>query len=278
MSAVKRLIGLLSQEGSTRTSALIRIGLPLLMWSRLGADFMLFRSEGLFDVVLSLSFFLSTSAMLVGFHSRLSTLWTGVTMLVVYYVAGMHQGYESYTHHHVYLLAISPCLLACTECGRSWSLDRVRAVAAARALGQSPPPERGPTWGLWLITLQLSQIYLWSAVSKCTSAFLSGERLEHIYMALYTGSDYPALPGFHEVMILTAVGVLLVELALAVGMFMRRTHRWLLPIGILFHGVMVVTLPVATFSVTMWLLYLAVLDPDRVHTFMDGLQADRPQT
>ena len=72
--------------------------------------------------------------------------------------------------------------------------------------------------------------------------------------------------------------VLLVEVALAVGLFMRRTHRWLLPIGILFHGVMVVTLPVATFSVTMWLLYLAVLDPDRVHAFMDGLQAPRPQT
>ncbi|MFT5684916.1 MAG: hypothetical protein ACI8RZ_005861 [Myxococcota bacterium] len=256
----------LTATGSTRPAALIRIGLPLLIWSRMGSQWLPYRHHEWHMLLLAASFFLSTTAMLVGWRSRMSTAWTGLTMLAIYYGAGQYGGNEPFTHHHVYLLAFAPCLLACTECGRSWSWDRWRAVQRGDA-----PPERGPTWGLTLITVQLSQIYLWGALSKCNSGYLSGERLEQIFLRLYTGSDYPDFPGFHELMVIAAVGSVVLELSLAVGVFVRRTHRVLLPVGVAFHAVMYVTLPVATFSATMWLLYLAVLDPDRVHDLIDEI-------
>jgi hypothetical protein len=257
---------LLTATASTRTAALMRIGMPLLIWSRLADTWLLFRLDDWSGFLLAASFYLSTAAMLVGWHSRLSSAWTGLTMMGIYYGEGLVGGNEPLTHHHVYLLAIAPCLLALTECGRSWSWDRWRAVRRGDA-----PPERGPTWGLTLITLQLSQIYLWGALSKCNGGYLSGERLEQIFMRLYTGSDYPDFPGFHELMVIGAVGSVLLELVLAVGLFLRRTHRWLLPVGVVFHAVMYVTLPVATFSATMWLLYLAALDADGVHDLIDEI-------
>ena len=264
---MRALIALLTREGSTRTAALMRIGLPLLIWSRMGSHWLLYQHHEWWKLLLGVSFFLSTTAMLVGWRSRLSCAWVGATMLVMYYGIGLAAGRESYTHHHIYVLVIAPCLLALTECGRSLSWDRWQAVRR----GGPVPPERGPTWGLWLITLQLSQIYLWGAISKCTAGYLSGERLEQIFMRLYTHSDYPTCPGFHERMVIAAVGSVVLEFVLAVGMFMRRSHRWLLPVGLLFHAVMYVTLPVATFSATMCLLYLAVLDPDRAHQAIDEI-------
>ena len=260
------IVTILTAEGSTRTAALMRIGLPLLIWSRLGSHFLIYKHHEPLNLLLMVSYFLSTTAMLVGWRSRLSSAWTGLTMMAIYYWMGMVNGVSSYTHHHIYLLAIAPLLLACTECGRSWSWDRWRALRRGTV-----PPERGPTWGLVLITLQLSQIYLWGAVSKCSGAFLSGDRLEQIFMRLYVGSDYPEMPGFHELMIAGTVGAIVLEIALAFGLFIRRTHRWLLPLGIFFHAFMYVTLPVATFSASMWLLYLAALDPDRVHDVIDEI-------
>ena len=257
---------ILTAEGSTRTAALMRIGLPLLIWSRLGSHFLIYKHHEPLRLLLVASYFLSTTAMLVGWRSRLSSAWTGLTMMAIYYWLGMASGVESYTHHHIYVLAIAPLLLAFTECGRSWSWDRWRALRCGAA-----PPERGPTWGLVLITLQLSQIYLWGAVSKCSGAFLSGDRMEQIFMRLYVDSDYPDFPGFHELMVAGAVGAIVLEVVLAVGLFIRRTHRWLLPLGILFHAFMYVTLPVATFSASMWLLYLAALDPDRAHDLIDEI-------
>ncbi|MDG1481949.1 MAG: HTTM domain-containing protein [Myxococcota bacterium] len=260
------IVQFLTATGSTRSAALMRIGLPLLIWTRMGDHWLLYRHHDAQSLLVVASYYLSTFAMLLGWHSRLSTAWVGLTMLFIYYGVGQVGGVESFTHHHIYILAVAPCLLAFTECGRSWSWDRWRAVKRGAVL-----PEHGPTWGLSLITLQLSQIYLWGAVSKFTGGYLSGERLEQIFMRLYSGSDYPDVLGFHELMVAGAVLSVVLELILAGGLFIRRLHWWLLPVGVLFHALMYVTLPVATFSATMWLLYLAVLDPDRVHEFIDEI-------
>ena len=55
------------------------------------------------------------------------------------------------------------------------------------------------------------------------------------------------------------------EFALALGVWRPRWHRLLLPLGVAFHAGLYVLLPVHTFSATMVLLYLAVIDPSAVH-------------
>jgi hypothetical protein len=87
--------------------------------------------------------------------------------------------------------------------------------------------------------------------------------------ARYFGSDFPRSPLFHAAMVFLAWATVVLEYLLAFGLFVPRLQGPLLLAGFLFHAIIYITLPVATFSVTMWVLYLAFLDPDRVHAILD---------
>ncbi len=258
-------------EGSSRPAALIRIGLAALLWARLANEMILYRDQSLTGLLLSLAFFIATTALLVGFHSRTAALCSGTIGFLVYYFGG-ELGRSPWVHHHTYLLSMAIILLALTPCGRSYSVDRYLAVARAENDNKPPPEERGNQLGLRLIVVQLTVLYFFTAFDKTNFAFLSGARLEHIFLYYYAGSDYPALPGFGVLAMLTAIVVTILEYALAFGLPFKATRRYLLPIGLLFHGVIYCTLPVYTFSATMVVLYLAYFDPDDVHTVIDRMQ------
>ena len=110
-------------------------------------------------------------------------------------ISATQLGREPWTHHHTYLLAVAALLIALTPCGRSYSVDRYLAVMRAGHAGLPPPAERGNLWGLRLIVVQLSVLYFFSAFDKTSYAFLSGARLEQIFLWYYAGSDYPGMPG-----------------------------------------------------------------------------------
>lgn len=258
-------------EGSTRSAALIRIGLVLLIWTRFSEELLLFKRLVPTGLAFSISYFAWTTLMLAGLASRVSTLVVSAHVFFIYFYGGYVQGNEPWTHHHVYLLGWAAFLCALTPCGRSYSVDRWLAVRRAERAGRPPPPERGNLWGLRLIALQLSLLYLWTAFDKTNWGFLSGERMEQYAMYFYFGSVYPAWPGFHEFMLLLAWIVVLLEYALGVGLLFRRTRRWLVWPGLALHGLFYVLLPVLTYSLTMWLLYLALFDADRVHAVIERL-------
>lgn len=258
--------------GSSRSSALIRIGLALLFWSRWAGELLLYMDQSAIGLLLSVNFFIATTLLLIGYRSRMAAAWTGAVGLVIYYYFGHELGREPWTHHHTYLLAISALLLTLTPCGRSFSLDRYLAVRRAERQGVAPPPERGNLWGLRLIVVQLSVLYFFSALDKTNFAFLSGARLEHIFLWFYAGSDYPALPGLPVLAMLIAWAVVLLEYGLALGLPFQRSRRYLVWPGLAFHAIIYVTLPVYTFSATMMLLYLAYFDADAVDRVIQRLQ------
>jgi len=250
----------------------MRMGLVLLLWTRYAKSFMAFQKLDVPYVLIGVSFFLSTTLMFFGVFSRLSAAWAGLTMLVgVYFYLGFWQDMEPFTHHHTYLLCFGTFLMALTHCGRSYSVDRWWAVRAAVAAGEPPPPERGPMWAQHLIAFQLAMIYLWGAYDKTSMAYLSGERFEHYLMLLYFGSDYPQWAGFASLCTFLAVSSVLLEYALAFGLFFRRLQPVLIPAGLMFHAIIYYTMPVGTFSLTMGLFYLAYIHPDAVHRLIDML-------
>lgn len=257
--------------GSSRSSALIRIGLAALLWSRLAGEMLLYRDQTVVGLLLSVSFFVATTALLVGFHSRSAALWSGAIGLLVYYF-GPELGRSPWVHHHTYLLSVAIILLALTPCGRSYSVDRYLAVVRAEKRNEPLPEERGNLLGLKLMVVQLTVLYFFSALDKTNFAFLSGARLEHIFLYYYSGSDYPGLPGFAWLAMLVALAVVALEYALAFGLPFERTRRYLLLPGLAFHGIIYCTLPVNTFSATMVVLYLAYFDPDDVHRVIDRIQ------
>ncbi|TIU00559.1 MAG: hypothetical protein E5W55_02520, partial [Mesorhizobium sp.] len=175
-------------EGSSRSSALIRIGLAMLFWSRWAGELLLYRDQSPIGLFLAVNFFVATALLFVGYHSRIAALWTGSVGLAMYYYFGHQLGREPWTHHHTYLLAIAALLIALTPCGRSYSLDRYLAVMRAERTGRPPPAERGNLWGLRLIVVQISVLYFFAAFDKTNYAFLSGARIEQIFLWYYAGS------------------------------------------------------------------------------------------
>ena len=65
-------------EGSTRGAAILRILLALLLWTRWGTDVAPFVEASPPRLLLAASFYISTTLMLLGVYSRLSTAWAAL--------------------------------------------------------------------------------------------------------------------------------------------------------------------------------------------------------
>jgi hypothetical protein len=257
----------LEREASTRAAALLRVGLALIVFSRFGSAMMLGPRVGLAQAGVLALFWVATLAMLLGFHAQLAAGGTAIALIAAGPIVKAH----GWSHHHVYLLISATALIAFTPCGRSYSLDRWRALGRAEARGLPRPAERGRLGAQTLIAVQLSAVYFWGAFDKLTPGWLRGDKLESQLLFYVFDSDPPDVPGWRALMLLLAVATMLLELALAVGLWIPRARRWLIPAGIALHVSIYVALPVTVFSALSLLLYLAYLDPDEVHRAIDRL-------
>ena len=248
-----------NEQASSRTAGLLRIGLALIALTRFADAMLPFQSHSTPHLMWGVLFYVTTLLMLVGYRARVATFAAGAVQLGL----STHFGY----HHHTYLLAAATLLLALTPCDRSYSLDRFRDPPACRL------PERGPSYGYTLIGLQLSSVYAWGLIQKLTPAYISGEKMDSIIRYYQFGSDEVDIPGFAAIMTATAIASLVIEAVLIVALWVRRWQRWSIPLGIVFHGAIYYLLHVDTFSITMWLLYLAYVDPEQVHRALDKMQA-----
>lgn len=257
--------------GSSRSSALIRIGLGFLIWVRFASEQLPFRHELGWHTAFSLTFLLATAMMVTGVFTRLSTFVSGVLTFSFYYYFGLVLEFEPYTHHHTYWLGIATILCSLTPCGKSFSVDRWLAVRQARARGQPLPIEAGNLWGLRLIVIQLTMMYFWSAYDKSFAGFLNGDRLEAIFMRHYIGSGLADWAAWSWAFAVAAWIVVVLEYFLALGLPFARTRKYLVIPGLLLHAAFYVMLPVSIYSATIVLLYLAYFDADKVHRVIDEL-------
>lgn len=254
--------------GSTRPAALMRMALAAIALVRFGSELAPYNAGSPAAAAAGLLFFVFAAMSFVGYMSRLAIGGLGAVLFIAVYVyGGLGLGVPGWGHHHVYLLAMACLFLAGTDCGRSYSLDRLRALAAGVA-----PPERGALWGQRLIALQLAAMYFWTAVDKTDWAFLSGERLQQIFVWTYSGRALEFLLAWPALIAAMAIAVVVVEYWLAFAILSRRQRRYALPAGLAMHATFYLMLPVDTYSVTVMALYLALVDPDAVHRFIDRIQ------
>lgn len=262
---IQHLDRLLAREGPTHQLGLLRVGLALIVWAEYGHATALFWNHPGPRMLIGGALLVAAGFMAVGLFSRLSTAATGALLLLGYHWIGVHQGIkEPWVHAHTYLLTMAVLVLALAPNGRSLSLDRWRAGAGAA-------PQHGPLWPLALLRLQLALVYFWGAVDKTNVAFLSGSRLQQIGALYYGSHEGVRLPLFDELMVVASIGTVLLEYALAFGLWFAPARRWLIPLGIGFHAVVYLTLPVGTFSVTSCLLYLAFVRPEAVRDALHRL-------
>lgn len=271
MTLLDRVDRAIAPEGSTRALGLLRIVLVLVLWSRWADELLLIRDLSPPRLALSAAFFLTTPWLLVGLWTRAAAVAVAAVVCAMVFGFGRWGGVEPWVHHHTTLLAYAMVGLALTPCGRSFSLDRWRELRAAERQGRAPAPERGAMWGATLLGLLVSTLYFWSAYDKSTGAFLSGARLEQIFVDMYVGSDGAPPPSARPLFGLAAVLVVVTEYVLAFGLWVRRLQPVLIPVGLVLHGLFYVMIPVSTFSVSMWALYLVFLDPEAVHRVTERL-------
>ncbi len=206
-------------EGSTRSLALIRIGLVLLLWDRFAGEFALFTCHDLASAAFSLLFFASTTAMLVGLATPIAAPLTAGVCLWILYGMGVYGGVEPYQHHHIALFAFLATWLAFSPCGRSLSVDRWLALRRGTAAF-----ETGQLWALRLISLQVFAAYAWATYEKLTPAFLGGARMQEILVAQYGNSDPIGVPAFPTLCMVMACSATAIEATLAVGLWFRRSR------------------------------------------------------
>ena len=114
-------------------------------------------------------------------------------------------------------------------------------------------------------------MYFWSAYNKSHAGFLDGDRLEALFMHYYIGSNLADWAAWAWAFAVAAWIVLILEYALALGMPFSRTRKYLVFPGLVLHAAFYVMLPIATYSATIVLLYLAYFDADKIHRVIDEL-------
>jgi len=97
-----------------------------------------------------------------------------------------------------------------------------------------------PIWPIRLIQIQLSLLYLVNAVSKTSESYLSGEVLKGISIMMPNflvdlSSGYVELGPFRITAFAAAAATVLIEYALAIGFWFRKTRVPIAILGVVFH-------------------------------------------
>lgn len=265
----------LTVRGSTRSAALLRIGLSALVMTRWGQNLTIDQNMAptwlmLFGVLTLTSSFL----MLIGFMSRISTGITAICSLAIGFGLNSYAGWlDGNFSHHEACLAVCVAMLALQPTGGSYSVDRWLAVKRAEEAGEPIPPEEGDLWAWPLLGIALSCVYFYGALVKCHWGYFNGDRLEQVVLYKYLGSELPRNIWFQSAMVVSAVGSVILEFALCFGLWFKR-YRWhLIFAGSAFHLVIYATMTVYTFSLTMMFMYLAYFPVAEVHRTIDRLQS-----
>jgi hypothetical protein len=273
LDLVSRFQAQLRVQSSTRPAGILRIvlsSLAMAKWGRrLGWDHL---HGPAWEWGFSLVTLTSLCFMLVGYRARVATVVAGACAVTIgVFDLNNYFGWETNGSHHEATLAVAMAILALLPTGGSYSVDRWLLVRRAQRQGRRVPPEVGPMWALPLLALHVSAVYFYGGMVKSHFGYLRGDRLEQILMNKYLGSVLPRAMWFKAIILVSAVGSVVLEYSLAIGLWFRR-FRWpLIAIGVVFHAAMYLTLTVYTFSMTMCILYIAFFDPWDVHRELDRL-------
>ena len=256
----------LNIKASTRSSAILRIGLVFLAWSCFADRLIIYRTFQSPDwFVLGILFFIFSGMLCIGWRTKFSNFGLALILNFMVFYLGVRDNYSPFTTFPGALIAMSIAWLCFLPSGKSFSLDRY--IAKAKNKDQNNPfhKEIGQVWALNLIKAQVAVVYFFAAIDKSYLGF--NERLEQILQNAYFGSYLP-WEGLRFIIFMISVFTVLILYLLTFGLFIKSWHRWLMPVGIIFHIFIYLLLPVRTFSLTMILLYISFLDPKDVHHFL----------
>lgn len=171
---------------------------------------------------------------------------------------GLSDGAATFAKHIVISLHLL-VLLACSGCGRAWSIDALAAVHR----GVLCPLQ--PVWPRRMLQLLVCAVYFGAAMTKLrTPAFLTGDLLTFSLLDDYWGGGPLGirLSSLPRVVLLLSLATVLFELLFPFLIWVRRLRGPMLAAAFLFHAGMAATMHLSTFSPTMLVALLAFLRED----------------
>ncbi|MGB8650248.1 MAG: HTTM domain-containing protein [Mycobacteriales bacterium] len=204
---------------------------------------------------------LAAVALVIGWRTRVASVVVALLLVVV-------QRRDVYVLNSGDLLLRELALLvALMPAGETWSLDARRRPAQLRA-----------PWGLRLLQLQVSAVYLFSVMAKLHgtswqdgSAVGKALQLEDLQRLVVPH----ALATSVTVSALLTYGTLVVEAALVVGLWLPRTRWWVMAAGAAVHLGIEGTLLIGWFSLTVLSCYLAFVPAETLRRLVPRPRQDR---
>ena len=220
-------------KSSTRSSAILRIGLVILAWSLFADRLIIYRTFQSPDwFILGILFFIFSGMLCIGWRTKFSNVGFALVLNFMCFYLGVKDNYSPFTTFPGGLIAMSIAWLCFLPSGKSFSLDRYIAKAKIKDKNNLFYKEIGQVWALNLIKVQVAVVYFFAAFDKSYLGF--NERLEQVFQNAYFGSYLP-WEGLRFIIFLISVSTVLILYLLTFGLFIKSWHRWLMPVGIIFH-------------------------------------------
>ena len=190
---------------------------------------------------------LAAIAFVVGWKTRIAG--TVLACLIGYTLLLDQQLYSN----HLYLLFLIVVLLTIAGSGAAISIDARRAEQETVA-----------GWPIWLLKVQVSIVYIFSAIAKLTPQYLSGEVLTES-LKQYGFFTVPMTWRVPVAMKLLAIVAIVMELFVGLGLWSRRLRPVAVLAGVLFHMLIIVALDssrlsLSIFALEMFAVYLLFFD------------------
>jgi hypothetical protein len=202
-------------------------------------------------------------ALTIGWHSRVAAL-----VVFVLVVSFQHRDPWVWNSGDV-VVRIEALVMALSPCGAALSLDQARSGERFWSAQQRPQ------WAVRLLQLQMSLIYLASALSKLNgTSWPQGTAVSYALRL----PDLVLLSAPHWVtnspllMNVATWGTLVLELALGLLVWNRRLRPWVLAVGVVMHTIIMITIAVGFFTLAMFVLYLAFIPPETVERLASNIK------
>ena len=190
---------------------------------------------------------LAAVAFVIGWKTRIAG---AVLACVIGYNLMLDQQLYS---NHLYLLFLIVVLMTITDSGAAISMDARRAERATVS-----------GWPIWLLKIQVSIVYIFSAIAKLTSQYLSGEVLTESLKqyGFFTVPMAWRVPLAMKLLAIVAIGM---ELFVGLGLWSKRLRPLAVIAGVLFHAFIIAALDssrlsLSIFALEMFAVYLLFFD------------------
>ncbi|MEO6886478.1 MAG: HTTM domain-containing protein [Jatrophihabitantaceae bacterium] len=198
-------------------------------------------------------------ALTAGWHTRVAAVVVTLLLIII-------------QRRDVYILNSGDLLLrelafyvALMPAGECWSLDARKRIPQLRA-----------PWGLRLLQLQISIVYLFSVTAKLHGSNWQNGTAVGMSVQLHDLRRVVLPQSFATSVILSAMltyGTLAVEASLVLGLWFARTRWWVMAAGVAMHLGIELTLLIGWFSLTIICCYLAFVPGQTLRRVVSRVKA-----